>query len=53
MLAHRTQKKEPIIPEILKNLVDKFAFPGASLSSTRVVTISLMGFAVFLYGSMK
>ena len=47
MLAHTTQKKEPITLEILKNLVDKFAFPGASLSSIRVVTISLMGFAVF------
>ena len=44
MLVHRTQKKEPITPEILKNLVDKFAFPGASLSSIRVVTICLMGF---------
>ena len=48
MLAHRTQKKEPITPEILKNLVDKFAFPGASLSSIRVVTICLVGFAGFL-----
>ena len=43
-----------IIPEILKNLVDKFAFPGASLSNIRVVTISLMGFAVFFFfSSMK
>ena len=48
MLAHRTQKNRPITPEILKNLVDKFVFPGASLSSIRVVTINLMGFAVFV-----
>ena len=48
MLAHRTQKKEPITPEILKNLVDKLAFPEASLSSIRVVTLCLMGFAGFL-----
>ena len=47
MLAHRTQKKEPITPEILKNLVDKFASPGASLSNIRVVTICLISFAGF------
>ena len=34
--------------EILKDLVDKFATPEASLSNTRVVTICLIGFAGFL-----
>ena len=48
MLAHRTQKNRPITPEILKNLVDKFVFPGASLSSIWVVTVNLMSFAVFV-----
>ena len=48
MLAYRTQKNRPITPEILKNLVDKFVFPGASLSSIRVVTVNLMSFAVFV-----
>jgi hypothetical protein len=52
MLAHtcRTQTKEPIIPEILKDLVDKFASREASLSNIHVVTISLIGFAA---GSVK
>ena len=49
MLAHRTQKKEPITPEILKNLVDKFASLGASLLNIRVVTICLISFAGFLW----
>ena len=49
MLAHRTQKKEPITPEILKDLVDKFASAEASLSNIRVVTICLIGFAGFLF----
>ena len=48
LLAHRTQKKEPITPEILKNLVERFAPREASLSSIRVVTICLIGFAGFL-----
>ena len=39
ILAHRTQKKEPVTPEIMKNLVDKFAHPEASLSNIRIVTI--------------
>lgn len=47
MLAHKTQK-EPIIPEMLKNLVDKFASPGVSLSSIRAVIICLIGFGGFL-----
>ena len=53
MLAHRTQKKDPITPEILKNLVDKFASLGASLSNIRVVTLCLISFAGFLrFGEM-
>ena len=51
LLVHRTQKKEPITPEILKNLVDKFASRGASISNIRVVTVCLIGFARFLHFS--
>ena len=48
ILAHRTQKKEPITPAILEQLVSKFAGKEASLSDVRIVTICLIGFAGFL-----
>ena len=48
MLAHRTTKKEPITPEILAQLVDKFAGIDADLGDLRVVTWCLIGFAGFL-----
>ena len=48
ILAHRTQKKEPITPAILEQLVSKFASKEAPLSDIRIVTICLIGFAGFL-----
>ena len=48
ILAHRITKKEPITPEILTQLVDKFAKEDAELDNVRIVTICLLGFAGFL-----
>ena len=48
ILAHRTQKKEPITPAILEQLVSKFAGKEASLSDIRIIAICLIGFAGFL-----
>ena len=48
MLAHRTTKKEPMTPEILAQLVDKFAGTDADLGDLRIVTWCLIGFAGFL-----
>ena len=47
ILAHHTAKKEPITPEILSKLVDKFAMADASLSDIRTVTFCLLGYAGF------
>lgn len=47
MLAHKVAKKEPITPEILKVLVERFAQEGARLSDIRTLTICLLGFAGF------
>ena len=47
VLACRSQKKEPITPEILHSLVERFAQPGASLADVRTITICLLGFAGF------
>ena len=47
ILAHKTDKKEPITPEILKALVDKYATTHATLSDIRTLTICLLGFAGF------
>jgi hypothetical protein len=48
MLAHKTTKKEPITPEILAQLVDRFAGKDADLGDLRIVTWCLVGFAGFL-----
>lgn len=48
ILAHRTTKKEPITPEILSKLAEKFAGEEADLDDLRIVTICLVGFAGFL-----
>ena len=48
ILAHKVVKKEPITPEILKSLVEKFATVDASLSDVRTLTICMLGFAGFL-----
>ena len=48
ILAHKTNKKEPITPEILAKLVDKFAEESADLDDIRIVAICLIGFAGFL-----
>jgi len=47
VLACRSQKKEPITPEILHKLVEQFAQPGTSLADVRTITICLLGFAGF------
>ena len=48
MLAHKVTKKEPITPQILKLLVDRFAQDSATLSDIRTLSICLLGFAGFL-----
>jgi hypothetical protein len=48
MLAHKTTKKEPITPEILAQLVDRFAGKDADLGDLHIVTWCLVGFAGFL-----
>ena len=47
ILAHKVNKKEPITPEILKSLVDKYAIEQATLADIRTLTICLLGFAGF------
>ena len=46
MLAHKVGKKEPITPNILKALVDKFG-KEATLSDIRTLTICLLGYSGF------
>ena len=46
-LAHKTTKKEPVTPEILAALVDKFGKEQASLSDVRTLTMCLLGYAGF------
>ena len=46
-LAHKTTKKEPITPEILATLVDKFGREQASLSDVHTLTMCLVGYAGF------
>ena len=46
-LAHKTVKKEPITPEILSALVDKFGKEQASLSDIRTLSMCLVGYAGF------
>ena len=48
ILAHKTVKKEPITPEILSQLVDRFAGEKAELDDVRVIIWCLIGFAGFL-----
>ena len=48
ILAHQTNRKEPITPEILAKLVDKFAGESADLDDIRIVAICLTSFAGFL-----
>ena len=47
ILAKKTNKKEPITPEILASLVERFAGKEASLSDIRTITFCLLGFAGF------
>ena len=47
VLAHKTCKKEPITPEILQKLSDRFVTRDADLSVIRTMTICLLGFAGF------
>ena len=48
ILAHQTKKKEPIMPEILQALVEKFNVEGASLDDVRMLTICILGYSAFL-----
>ena len=48
ILAHRTQKKEPITPVIFEQLVSKSPGKEAPLSDIHIVTVCLIGFAGFL-----
>jgi len=45
----QVSKKEPITPEILHKLVERFVQPGASLADVRTIIICLLGFAVFFH----
>ena len=45
ILAHKTDKTEPITPETLKVLVHKYATTHATLADIRTLTIYLLGFA--------
>ena len=47
ILAHKTAKKEPITPEILHRMFDKFVTPAAQLPIIRTMTICLLGYAGF------
>ena len=47
ILAHKVDKNEPITPEILRALVDKYAKEDATLANIRTLTICLLGFAGF------
>ena len=47
MLAHKVNKKEPITPEILRSLVDRYATEQATLADIRTLTICLLGFVGF------
>ena len=48
ILAHRTQKKEPITPAIFEQLVSKSPGKEAPLLDIRISTVCLIGFAGFL-----
>ena len=47
ILAHQT-KKEPITPEILQVLVEKFNVEGALLEDVCTLTICILGYSAFL-----
>ena len=46
-----TVKKEPITPEMLSQLVDRFAGEKSELDDVRVITWCLIDFAGFLHYS--
>ena len=47
MLAHKTSKKEPLTPEHLRVLVEKFGSENATLADIRALTFCLLAFAGF------
>ena len=49
ILAHQTQNKELIMPEILQALVEKFNVEGASLDDVCTLTICILGYSAFLH----
>ena len=48
VLAHKTTKKEPLQPDQLQMLVNRFGARDASLADVRALTFCLLGFAGFL-----
>ena len=48
ILAHKTTKKEPITPEVLNKMFDKFVTPASQLPIVRTMSICLLGYAGFL-----
>ena len=48
ILAHKTTKKEPIMPEILNKMFDKFVMPASQLPIVCTMSICLLGYAGFL-----
>ena len=52
-LSHKTTKKEPITPEILAALVNKFGREQTSLADVRTLTMCLGGYADFFPALMS
>ena len=48
IFAHKTTKKEPLRPDQLQLLVNRFGSESASLADVRALTFCLLGFAGFL-----
>lgn len=47
-LGHGKNKKEPVTPEMLSNLVQKYASDSATLSDLRLVVMCLIAFTAFM-----
>ena len=47
-IGHSVVKKEPRTPQVLQNIVDKYAFPTCSLKEIRIACMCLLSYAGFL-----
>lgn len=48
LLSIRVKKKEPITPEIIKSLFNKYGLPSANLSDLRLLNLCVLGYTGFL-----